>query len=122
MARFASKLYISGMQAFDAPVLPFAEDEHQVIRVGGTRVSLESVVVAFDRGASAEEIVDRYPGLDLPQVYATLAYVLANRALVDAYLSRRQAEVANLRAQVEAKHPAAGLRARLLARRQGTGS
>jgi uncharacterized protein (DUF433 family) len=108
------------MHAFDAPELPLAEDEHGVIRVGGTRVSLESVVVAFDHGASAEEIVNRYPTLGLSVVYATIAYVLANRELVDAYLARRQAEVAELREQAEKRHPAAGLRERLLARRQGT--
>lgn len=107
------------MQAFDTPELPLKEDEHGVIRVADTRVSLESVVVAFDHGASAEEIVDRYPVLSLPAVYSTIAYVLANRSRVDAYLSQRQAENAELRKDVEQRFPAEGLRARLLARRQG---
>ena len=105
------------MQAFDTLELPLKEDEHGVIRVGGTRVSLESVVVAFDRGASAEEIVDRYPVLSLHIVYSTIAYVLANRSQVDAYLSERQTEVAELRESVEARFPSDGFRARLLARR-----
>jgi uncharacterized protein (DUF433 family) len=107
------------MQAFDVPELPLAEDTHGVIRVGGTRVSLESVVVAFDAGASAEEIADRYPALELAVVYATIAYVLANRERVARYLSVRRKQVAELREEAERRFPAVGLRARLLSTRQG---
>ncbi len=91
-----------------------------MIRVGGTRVSLESVVIAFDRGASAEEIVESFPSLDLAAVYATLAYVLQERPRVDEYLARRDKKLAEIRAEVEERFPATGLRARLLARRPGT--
>jgi len=112
--------YACSMQAFDTPEPPLHEDEHGVIRVGRTRVSLESVVIAFDQGASAEEIVDRYPSLSLVLVYSTIAYVLANRKRVDAYLSQRQAHAAEVREEVEKRFPADGLRARLLARRQGS--
>jgi uncharacterized protein (DUF433 family) len=107
------------MQAFDAQPPPLCRDQHGVIRVGGTRVSLESVVVAFDRGATPEEIVDRYPSLELPAVYATIAFVLGDRAEVDRYLGDRQAEVARLRSEAEGRSPAAGLRAQLLSRRGG---
>lgn len=106
------------MQALDAPRAPLSEDEHGVIRVGGTRVSLESVVTAFDHGASAEEIVERYPTLALQAVYATISYVLANRAAVDAYLGRRRDEVEALRREAEERFPAKGLRAQLMARRE----
>jgi uncharacterized protein (DUF433 family) len=61
-----------------------------VIRVGGTRVALESIVIVFDRGASAEEIVDSYPALELTAAYATLAYVLAHRVEVDEYVAGRR--------------------------------
>ena len=85
----------------------------------GTHVSLESVVVVFDNGASVEEIVDRYPALSLPVVYSTIAYVLGNRSRVDNYLSQRKAKLTELEAEAESPFPADGLRARLLARRQG---
>jgi uncharacterized protein (DUF433 family) len=104
------------MQAFDAQPPPLVFD-HGVIRVRGTRVSLESIVYAFDRGASAEEIVDGYPTLDLAAVYGTLAYVLQNRDDVDRYLARRRVEAEKLRAEVEMRFPQVGLRARLLVRR-----
>ena len=105
------------MQAFDMPA-PLREDAHGVLRVGGTRVSLESVVVPFYRGASAEEIVESFPTLDLSSVYATLAYVLRHQAEVDQYLTRRRAEVEAAREKNEERFPSAGLRARLVARRR----
>jgi uncharacterized protein (DUF433 family) len=109
------------MQAFDAPPPPLCEDQNGVLRVGGTGVSLESVVLAFDRGASAEEIVDSYPTLTLASAYATLAYVLTHREMVDEYISRRREAVSALQAEAERRFPSEGLRARLLSRRGGLG-
>jgi uncharacterized protein (DUF433 family) len=49
--------------------------------IRGTRVSLDSVVVAFLQGLSAETIVtDCYPSLTLEQVYGAIAYYLAHRS------------------------------------------
>jgi uncharacterized protein (DUF433 family) len=110
---------LCGMQAFASRPPPLRTDAHGVVRVGSTRVSLESVVVSFDRGASAEEIVESFPSLDLATVYGTLAYVLTERASVDAYLESRRELVDELRADAERKFPAAELRARLRSRRQG---
>ncbi len=76
-------------------------------------------MLAFDRGASAEEIVESFPALDLPMVYATLAYVLVDRADVDDYLLRRREELERLRAEAEKRFPSDALRTKLLARRQG---
>jgi hypothetical protein len=41
--------------------IPLAKDSHGVYRVGGTRVTLDLVVRAFNRGATAEEIVQKFP-------------------------------------------------------------
>lgn len=109
------------MHAFASRPPPLRTDAHGVVRVGGTRVSLESVVVAFDRGASAEEIVESFPSLDLATVYATLAYVLNERASVNAYLESQRERVDELRADAERRFPSVGLRARLLSRRQSGG-
>jgi hypothetical protein len=83
-------------------------------------VSLESVVTAFDRGASAEEIAESFPSLDLATIYAALAYVLENRPSVETYLSARRSAVDGIRAEAERRWPTEGLRARLLARRGGS--
>jgi len=68
------------------------QDENGVLRVGDTRVLLDSVVAAFHQGHSAETIAQRYPVLSLAEVYGAIAYYLANRDDVDQYL-RRQDEV-----------------------------
>jgi uncharacterized protein (DUF433 family) len=103
-------------QVFDA-IPPPLTSKDGVIRVQGTRVSLETIVYAFDRGASPEEIVESYPTLDLAATYAILAYVLQNREEVDRYVERRRAEAEHLRTEIERRFPAEGIRARLTARR-----
>ena len=45
----------------EAPAVPLRTDDHGVIRVGKTRVPLDTVVFAFNQGASPEEIVMSYP-------------------------------------------------------------
>jgi uncharacterized protein (DUF433 family) len=106
------------MQAFEARPPPLFTTPEGAIRVAGTRVSLETVVGAFDAGATAEEIVHQYPTLDLAAVYSVISYVLDNRARIDEYLSaRREASLAR-QAEVEEQFPPDGIRERLLARRR----
>jgi uncharacterized protein (DUF433 family) len=64
-------------------------DEHGVMRVGETRVMLDSVVAAFQQGHSPETIQQEYPALTLEQVYGATAYYLANREEVDRYLTHQ---------------------------------
>ena len=58
------------------------------IRIDGTRIGIETVIGAYKQGASPEEIVLRYPTLSLLQVHGTITYYLANKAEIEAYLSR----------------------------------
>ena len=69
--------------------VPLRLDSDGVARVGGTRVSLDTVVFAFEEGATAEEIVRQYPALALSDVYSVLAYYLHNRNEVEEYLKAR---------------------------------
>jgi uncharacterized protein (DUF433 family) len=110
------------MQAFDARPPPLITSQDGTVRIAATRVSLETVVTAFDAGATAEEIVQQYPSLDLASVYAVIAYVLDHRRDVDEYVARRLGEVQTLRAQIEGQAPARGIRERLLARRRVAGN
>ena len=71
---------------------PLVTDEDGVVRVGGTRVRLDTVVYAFNQGASAEEILQQYPSLALSDIYATISYYLQHRSSVDEYLKDRQLE------------------------------
>jgi uncharacterized protein (DUF433 family) len=74
-------------------------DEHGVMRVGQTRVMLDSVVAAFDQGHSAETIREQYPSLSLEDVYGTIAFYLGNRPVVEEYLKRQDAEWAKCEEQ-----------------------
>jgi uncharacterized protein (DUF433 family) len=95
------------MQAFELPP-PLREDDHGVVRVVGSRVTLDSIVAVFDRGATPEEIVQSFPSLALGDVYAVLAWGLSRRSEVDSYLARRGVEEASVRADVELRFPSAG--------------
>jgi uncharacterized protein (DUF433 family) len=97
--------------------VPIVKDEDGVLRVAGTRVSLDSIVAAFVLGATPEEIIQRYPSVDLASIYAVIAYVLRHRESVDVYLAERARAAAETQGAVEAHFPPDGLRARLLARR-----
>ncbi len=88
-----------------------------VVRVGGTRVTLDTVVAVFKQGSTAEEIVYRYPSLRLGDVYASIAYYLNHQPEVEAYLKQRQQQAQEIRQMNEARFDPQGLRDRLLARR-----
>ncbi len=94
-------------------------DSSGVVRVGKTRVTLNTVVAAFCQGASAEEIAHQYPSLDLADVYHVIGYYLRRSSEVEDYLRERKAKAEAVRGQNEARFDPQGVRARLLARRSG---
>ena len=100
---------------------PLQADSDGVIRVGDTRVTLATIVLAFQQGATAETIVQQYPSLTLADVYAVIGYYLRHQDEVDAYLAEQQQEADEIRQQNEARFNPAGIRSRLLARRSAQG-
>ena len=98
------------------PPLRLAEGG-QVLRVGNTGVPLDTVVYAYDTGATPEEIALNYPSLKLADVYAVIAYYLEHREDVEAYLTERRDLAQQVRQENEVRFPSSGLRERLLARR-----
>jgi uncharacterized protein (DUF433 family) len=56
-------------------------------RVGGTRVSLDSLVYLFREGMSAEGMAECYPALTLEQVHGALAFYLRNKREVDSHIA-----------------------------------
>ncbi len=100
----------------ETPV-PLKTDVDGVVRVGSSRVTLDTVIAAFTEGATAEEIVAQYPSLSLADVYAVIGYYLQQRAEVEAYLSQRRQLAADVRQHNEASFDPDGIRDRLLARR-----
>lgn len=101
--------------------VPLKVDSHGVIRVGGTRVTLDTVIAAFKEGATAEEIVYRYPTLHLADVYAVLSYYLRRKQEIEAYLRQREHKAEHIRQQYQTLFELDGVRDRLLARQAKTG-
>jgi uncharacterized protein (DUF433 family) len=98
--------------------IPLSTGADGVVRIGGTRVTLDTVVAAFREGATAETIAEQYPSLQLGQIYTVLGYYLRHQTEVDAYLRKRQQESDQVRQENETHFPPLGIRARLLARRE----
>lgn len=102
-----------------AEPVPLVLDADGVVRIGDTRVTLDTLVSAFEEGATAEEIAHQYPSLQLADVYSVIGYYLRRRQDVDAYLHERQKQAGTIRAQNESRFDPQGVRARLIARRTG---
>jgi len=105
------------VDALVAQPAPVQMDEDGVLRVGGTRVRLDTVIAAFNNGCAAEEILLKYPALKLTDIYAVITYYLWHREAVEAYLEERRQLEENVRQENESRFPPQGVRDRLLARR-----
>lgn len=102
--------------AADAP--PLGADADGVIRVGATRVTLETVVGAYGRGESPEQIAAHFDSLRLADVYGAIFYYLSHQPEVDAYVRQRRKEGEAMRRETEGRFPQEGLQERLTARRR----
>jgi uncharacterized protein (DUF433 family) len=97
--------------------IPLAKDESGIYRVGGTRVTLELIVRAFNSGATAEDIAQDYPTLQLSDIYQTIGYYLEHGPDLAPYFEQRTREERELLGAHRDEWSPRGLRERLLARR-----
>lgn len=84
----------------------YIEYHNQGYWVIGKRISLDSIVYAFRNGLSPESIVQSFPLLTLEQVYGAIAFYLANRAEIDAYLLEEEAAFDLMPQSLQADDPA----------------
>jgi uncharacterized protein (DUF433 family) len=89
------------------PILakPYVEQRNQAYWIEGTRISLDSVVYSFLNGESPESIAQNFPLLSLEQVFGAIAFYLANRDIVDAYLAAGETEFQKLQQNCREKSP-----------------
>ncbi len=99
---------------------PLRQEADGTLRVGESRVTLDTVIKAFKEGASLEAIVDRYPSLSLTDVYAVVTYYLWNATVVEEYLVEQELRGTEIRARIESRFPDNGFREKLMARRSTT--
>lgn len=98
---------------------PLREEPDGALRIGQTRVLLETVLHSFNNGDSPETIAECFPALALADVYSVIAYHLRHPDAFTAYLERREREGDELQRQLEAAQPELeSIRARVRARRQ----
>jgi uncharacterized protein (DUF433 family) len=98
---------------------PLQIDEDGAIRIANSRVTLDTIVAAFEGGSSPEEIVRKFPTLERADVYGAIAYCLRNPDAIVSYLDRRGKEAEGLRRNIEELCPPETIRERLTSRRSG---
>ena len=105
----------------ETQILPLRLTEDGTIRMADSRVSLDSVVHHYKLGASAEQITQKFPELDLADVYAAITYYLNHEETVEEYLRQQEAKGDEVQERIESdpqyQKASAELRARLLARK-----
>ncbi|MEB3357046.1 MAG: DUF433 domain-containing protein [Synechococcales bacterium] len=112
---------MSTQAEFQLIVPPLRWDEAGSIRIGRSRVTLDSLLASYHNGSTPEEIAIQYPVLSLEDIYATIAYYLNHRQRVDDYLEQRHHQAQQRRQQLTQKHNLADIRQRLLTRQQSQG-
>ena len=75
------------------PASPYIEERNGGLYVAGTGVSLDSVVIRFQQGASPDKIVQSFPTLRLAQAYGAIAYYLENEKTVNDYIAEGEREL-----------------------------
>ncbi len=108
---------LSILPLMNEPV-PLKVDSDEVIRVGNTRVTFDTIVAVFKNGATPEEIIYQFPTLNLSDVYAVISYYLRNEEKVNSYLSQRQKIAQQVLQQNQTGLEYANIRKRLSARRE----
>jgi uncharacterized protein (DUF433 family) len=101
----------------DSNPVPLETTDDGVLRLAGTRVTLDTIIAAFNRGESPEAIVEEYPTVALENVFSVIAFYLRRRAEVDNYLAARKLHREENRRLSQERWPQDGIRDRLHRRR-----
>lgn len=107
------------IKEFGVVAVPLEQNEQGVIRVSGTRVSLDSILHAYyNEGATAEEIVLQFPTCSIENIYTIISWALNNPEFVNEYLYTQRKHRNQLENEIKQTYPTNNLRSRLLLRSQ----
>ncbi len=98
-------------------IVPLTQDADGTVRVTGSRVTLDTVVSAFKRGNTAEQIQDSFPSLTLSQIYGVIAWYIDHQDEAEEYLKERQTEADAIRQEIEGEPKYAEFRETIRRRR-----
>jgi uncharacterized protein (DUF433 family) len=85
--------------------IPLQADEHGLIRVSGTRVTLDTIIARYHQGDTPETIHEGFDVLPITDIYTVIADYLGRRDELDAYLKRCQDEADRIHQEIEANSP-----------------
>ncbi len=73
------------------------------IRVKGTRLLIDMIVGAHNRGECPEEIFESFPSdvYTVADIYSIIAYYLQNKSKIDKYLAKREKKAEKIRKEIE---------------------
>jgi uncharacterized protein (DUF433 family) len=71
----------------------YVEERNGGYYIAGTRISLDSVVYAFERGNSPEAIQQSFSTLNLAQIYGAIAFYLDHQPEVREYLEEKERRI-----------------------------
>jgi uncharacterized protein (DUF433 family) len=92
---------------------PLVQESDGTVRIIGSRITLDTIVGAFIRGDTPQEIREGFPSLSMRQIYGTIAFYLEHEAEVEAYLEWRKEEGETIRREIESGQDTIGFRERL---------
>lgn len=98
---------------FEVSAPPFRCDEARGIRIGQSRVTLDSLLAGYHSGFTPEEIAFQYSVLHLEKIYAAIAYYLSHCQEIDNYLEEHRQRTQQQRNKFAQQYNLADLRQRL---------
>ena len=84
--------------------LPLKIDEQGTIYISRTKVTLDILIARYQQGDSPEAMHEGFSTVSLTDIYAVIAYYLAHRDELDAYLKQRDDDVERIRQEMEARY------------------
>ena len=98
----------------EVPLVVWADGS---VRLRETRLTVESVLGAYLRGQTPEEIAEAFPPTQAGEIRCIVAYFHRNRAELESYLERVTARSRIHIERIDRDFPSEGLKARLAERR-----
>ena len=85
--------------------VPLTQWEDGSIRVKDTRLLVDMIIYAHRRGECPEEIFQSFPSdyYTVADIYAVIAYYLANEEKLDRYVAQREREAEEIRNRIESR-------------------
>ena len=97
---------------------PLKQHADGSIRVGNSRITMETLLAFYKQGETAEELARDFDTVSLAEIYSVIAYYLRHKDEVEAYLHEREVLAKRIRAEIEDRQPRQPTREELQARRE----